>query len=215
MRSPWSQSRSASAITRTRCRLPPLESNSSTLRARSSPGPARPPPPCRGRRQSCATGLAVAQPHRWGPDDPYLYSCRVTLSDGDDTLDVETTTFGMRTLSLDAVRGLRVNGEPILLRGACVHHDNGPLGACHDRPSRGAPDRDLEGGRVQCHQERPQSREQGHAECLRSTRCTRHGRVLRHVDGAQERVRLRPALPRLVGSRHRGHGAQGLQPSRA
>ena len=55
--------------------------------------------------------LAVTRPHRWAPDDPYLYSCRVTLSDGDDTLDVETTTFGMRTLSLDAVRGLRVNGE--------------------------------------------------------------------------------------------------------
>ncbi len=73
--------------------------------------------------------LAVARPHRWAPDDPYLYSCRVTLADGEETLDVETTTFGMRTLSLDAVRGLRVNDEPILLRGACVHHDNGPLGA--------------------------------------------------------------------------------------
>ena len=74
--------------------------------------------------------LVVVRPHRWGPDDPYLYTCRVRLADGEETLDMETTTFGMRTLSLDAMRGLRVNGEQILLRGACVHHDNGPLGAC-------------------------------------------------------------------------------------
>jgi beta-galactosidase len=74
--------------------------------------------------------LVVVRPRRWGPDDPYLYTCRVRLADGQETLDEETTTFGMRTLSLDAVRGLRVNGEQILLRGACVHHDNGPLGAC-------------------------------------------------------------------------------------
>ncbi|HXN59081.1 MAG TPA: glycoside hydrolase family 2 TIM barrel-domain containing protein, partial [Acidimicrobiales bacterium] len=74
--------------------------------------------------------LVVARPRRWGPDDPYLYSCRVTLEDENEVLDVEVTTFGIRALSLDPVRGLRINGEPILLRGACVHHDNGPLGAC-------------------------------------------------------------------------------------
>jgi beta-galactosidase len=73
--------------------------------------------------------LFVSHPQRWRPDHPYLYSCRVTLRDGDEPLDEETTTFGMRSLSLDPVRGLRVNDEPVLLRGACVHHDNGPLGA--------------------------------------------------------------------------------------
>ena len=73
--------------------------------------------------------LVVSSPRRWGPDDPYLYTCRVTLGEGEVTFDTETTTFGMRTVSVDPVRGLRINGEPILLRGACVHHDNGPLGA--------------------------------------------------------------------------------------
>ena len=73
--------------------------------------------------------LCITAPHRWGPDDPYLYSCGVTLRDGDQLLDEESTTFGIRTLSLDPVRGLRVNGQPVLLRGACVHHDNGVLGA--------------------------------------------------------------------------------------
>ena len=44
-------------------------------------------------------------------------------------LDEESTTFGIRSLTVDPIRGLRINGEPVLLRGACVHHDNGLLGA--------------------------------------------------------------------------------------
>jgi beta-galactosidase/beta-glucuronidase len=73
--------------------------------------------------------LFVADPHRWRLDDPYLYTCRATLLDGDDPLDTEESTFGIRSLALDPRRGLRVNGEAVVLRGACVHHDNGPLGA--------------------------------------------------------------------------------------
>jgi len=73
--------------------------------------------------------LFVDDPRRWGPDDPYLYSCRVTLLDGDDVVDEDSTPFGIRSLALDARRGLRINGVPILLRGACVHHDNGVIGA--------------------------------------------------------------------------------------
>ena len=46
-----------------------------------------------------------------------------------EVLDEESTTFGIRSLTVDPVRGLRVNGEQVLLRGACVHHDNGLLGA--------------------------------------------------------------------------------------
>ena len=73
--------------------------------------------------------LFVAGPRRWGPDDPYLYSCRATLREGDEVVDEDRTTFGIRTLALDPRQGLRINGEPVLLRGACVHHDNGPIGA--------------------------------------------------------------------------------------
>ena len=75
------------------------------------------------------TRLAVRGARRWSVDDPYLYSCHVSLRDGDDVLDEDATTFGIRSLALDAEHGLRINGEPVLLRGACVHHDNGVLGA--------------------------------------------------------------------------------------
>ncbi len=54
-----------------------------------------------------------------------MYCC----STATDVLDEESTTFGIRTLALDPERGLRINGEPVLLRGACVHHDNGVIGA--------------------------------------------------------------------------------------
>ncbi len=73
--------------------------------------------------------LQVTDPRRWDPEDPYLHSCRVTLRVGDEVVDEEVTTFGIRTLALDARHGLRINGESILLRGACIHHDNGPIGA--------------------------------------------------------------------------------------
>ncbi|GGM98638.1 glycoside hydrolase family 2 TIM barrel-domain containing protein [Streptomyces fuscichromogenes] len=69
--------------------------------------------------------LYVSSPALWSTASPTLYDCRVTLGD----VDEEAVTFGMRTLQLDPQHGLRVNGETVNLRGACVHHDNGVLGA--------------------------------------------------------------------------------------
>ncbi len=73
--------------------------------------------------------LYVARPNLWSPDSPALYTCAVTSSDESGTLDTETTVFGIRSLHLDPQRGLRINGVPVKLRGACIHHDNGVLGA--------------------------------------------------------------------------------------
>lgn len=69
--------------------------------------------------------LYVSSPSLWSPDTPTLYTTTVTLKD----LDTETVTFGIRSLQLDPEHGLRINGGPVELRGACVHHDNGVLGA--------------------------------------------------------------------------------------
>ncbi|MDW6057571.1 glycoside hydrolase family 2 TIM barrel-domain containing protein [Streptomyces sp. FXJ1.4098] len=69
--------------------------------------------------------LYVSAPALWSPEAPSLYDCHVALGD----VDEETVTFGIRTLQLDPEHGLRVNGETVNLRGACVHHDNGVLGA--------------------------------------------------------------------------------------
>ncbi|WNM26179.1 glycoside hydrolase family 2 TIM barrel-domain containing protein [Demequina capsici] len=69
--------------------------------------------------------LYIADPALWGPDSPTLYTASVALDDEPPVV----TTFGIRTLTVDPRRGLRINGEEVLLRGACIHHDNGPLGA--------------------------------------------------------------------------------------
>ncbi|TRO68555.1 glycoside hydrolase family 2 TIM barrel-domain containing protein [Streptomyces sp. IB201691-2A2] len=73
--------------------------------------------------------LYVRGPLLWGPDSPALYAADVALRDGDEDVDAEAVTFGIRSLRLDPERGLRINGGTVKLRGACIHHDNGVLGA--------------------------------------------------------------------------------------
>ncbi len=71
----------------------------------------------------------IEGPLRWSVDDPHLYTAEVRLLDGDDSDDERRFPFGIRTLQLDPRHGLRINGETVKLRGTCVHHDNGILGA--------------------------------------------------------------------------------------
>ncbi|MCD7821112.1 MAG: hypothetical protein LUG64_02755 [Clostridiales bacterium] len=81
-----------------------------------------------GEERTVSQRVAVAQPQLWSDETPVLYTYEITLRDGDTVLDTETGAFGIRTLALDAKRGLRVNGKTVKLRGACVHHDSGLLG---------------------------------------------------------------------------------------
>lgn len=68
----------------------------------------------------------VREPALWSPEEPLLHTATVSLEGRQDT---HVTTFGIRTVTVDPLNGLRINGRGVLLRGACVHHDNGPLGA--------------------------------------------------------------------------------------
>lgn len=71
----------------------------------------------------------VKQPKLWSVDTPHLYGCKTRILLANECLDEETTTFGIRSLTLDPDQGLCINGEVVKLRGACIHHDNGVLGA--------------------------------------------------------------------------------------
>ncbi|MFJ3778968.1 glycoside hydrolase family 2 TIM barrel-domain containing protein [Streptomyces sp. NPDC090075] len=73
--------------------------------------------------------LYVPEPALWSTETPALYNCTVTLMDETGEVDTATADFGVRRLQLDPQHGLRINGEVVKLRGACVHHDNGVLGA--------------------------------------------------------------------------------------
>lgn len=68
--------------------------------------------------------ILISDPHVWSPDTPYLYRA-VSKKDGGE----KETAFGLRTISYDAKTGFLLNGERTLLRGGCLHHDNGIIGA--------------------------------------------------------------------------------------
>lgn len=71
----------------------------------------------------------LSHPALWAPDSPQLYTATVSLSDETGPCDEASARFGIRTVTVDPHRGLRINGRCIKLRGACVHHDNGILGS--------------------------------------------------------------------------------------
>ncbi|WP_106816704.1 glycoside hydrolase family 2 TIM barrel-domain containing protein [Microbacterium timonense] len=73
--------------------------------------------------------ILVMSPRRWSPEAPDLYRVDSTLGSTDDERDHSRAQFGIRTLHLDVARGLRINGVAVDLRGACVHADNGVIGA--------------------------------------------------------------------------------------
>ena len=73
--------------------------------------------------------LCVSQPRLWDAENPELYRCSAYLYKDGEQVDQAEDLFGFRTIKWN-VKGFYVNGKETLLRGACVHHDNGVLGAC-------------------------------------------------------------------------------------
>jgi beta-galactosidase len=73
--------------------------------------------------------ITLASPQLWSPDTPVLYTLETELRRGGRTIDKVSTPFGVRIVSFDAGQGLQINGAAVKLRGGCVHHDNGLLGA--------------------------------------------------------------------------------------
>jgi beta-galactosidase len=73
--------------------------------------------------------INMAHPLLWSPDSPALYYAVTDLMQGSKVLDHVVTQFGIRSIEVSAEKGLLLNGKSIELRGGCMHHDNGPLGA--------------------------------------------------------------------------------------
>lgn len=68
---------------------------------------------------------AVPNAKLWSAETPNLYTCVVKTEK-----DERRLNFGIRELKWSAKTGLLINGERVLLRGGCIHHDHGVLGAC-------------------------------------------------------------------------------------
>jgi beta-galactosidase len=82
-----------------------------------------------GAYATARSRVYLRQARLWDVDSPHLYTSQLTLGDAGQWLDSDIAHFGVRSLQLDPERGLRLNGRGIKLRGTCVHHDNGHLGA--------------------------------------------------------------------------------------
>lgn len=82
----------------------------------------------------------------WDIDNPNLYQIVADIVDENkEQIDSEKTNFGIRTISIDSKNGFVLNGRTLNLKGGCIHHDNGILGA--------ASFRDSEYRKVQLHKE--------------------------------------------------------------
>jgi beta-galactosidase len=81
------------------------------------------------RDHTFTQSINVPKPQLWSPDTPHLYQLESEVWVDGQSVDTHSTTFGIRTLSFDARSGFLLNGQPVLLKGGCVHHDNGVLGS--------------------------------------------------------------------------------------
>lgn len=80
-------------------------------------------------RDRVSQSLDLPDPALWSPDTPVLYSLETELRRGSAVLDRVVTPFGVRVITFDATNGMQINGLGTKLRGGCLHHDNGLLGA--------------------------------------------------------------------------------------
>ena len=78
--------------------------------------------------QSRENMLIVENPRAWSTDDPYLYTLRATVGAGGNE-DAMEEKIGIRTVAVNSRDGFLLNGKPLKLRGGCLHHDLGILGA--------------------------------------------------------------------------------------
>lgn len=82
-----------------------------------------------GKAAVARTQLCIEHVKRWDVDAPHLYQLHARSCDEKGIADEADVVFGVRTVSVDAKYGFCLNGRPLLLKGGCVHHDNGILGA--------------------------------------------------------------------------------------
>ncbi|MBO7663752.1 MAG: DUF4982 domain-containing protein [Clostridia bacterium] len=79
--------------------------------------------------QTLRQTLSVPNPTLWDLDCPALYLAEVRLIRDDEILDCRRVPFGIRTISFTAENGFALNGRKQILKGVCLHHDGGGVGA--------------------------------------------------------------------------------------
>ena len=86
-----------------------------------------------GTAPAIKTTLKVVNPQLWSPESPYLYQVKLTRYEGKKVADVQTLKTGIRTISVSRNNGFQLNGITRKIKGVCLHHDLGPLGAAENK----------------------------------------------------------------------------------
>lgn len=82
-----------------------------------------------GETRTVVQRVDIAKPAVWSVGSPTLYTASVIVKTGGKVKDRMDTDFGIRAIAYSAEEGFLVNGKPVKLKGGCLHHDNGLLGA--------------------------------------------------------------------------------------
>lgn len=83
--------------------------------------------------QSNNQSLVINNPIFWSVDNPYLYKVVTTIYQNKIAIDQSTTTFGIRSIKFSAAKGFFLNSKHVLLKGVCMHHDLGAIGAAFNK----------------------------------------------------------------------------------
>lgn len=91
-------------------------------------------------KKSCEVShveVRIENPLFWNVDTPNLYLAKVTVEEAEhpEMCDSDNVQFGIRKICVDAKNGFVINDKPIKLKGGCIHHDNGIVGAAAFRDS--------------------------------------------------------------------------------
>jgi beta-galactosidase len=82
-----------------------------------------------GQSFQFAQEIIVANPRLWNLETPDLYKTVTKVSVGGSVIDDQVNSFGIRAFKFDAATGFWLNGKNFKLKGACLHHDGGAVGA--------------------------------------------------------------------------------------
>lgn len=87
----------------------------------------------KGMVSSITDTITVNNPRLWSPEIPYLYKVKLSRYEGKKLADTQTITTGIRTIKVSKENGFQLNGITRKIKGVCLHHDLGPLGAAENK----------------------------------------------------------------------------------
>ena len=82
-----------------------------------------------GAAEQITADVPAVNPKLWSTEAPNLYTVRTEVKVGENVVDTYDTEYGFRYIEFDTNTGFYLNGQAVKLKGVCMHHDQGALGA--------------------------------------------------------------------------------------